>query len=363
MVISVPPLAVSVARTFGGDIDRDRVMKTARAMVGRGFVKAGYRYLNIGDGWSAKERDEKTGSLLSDEEKLGGSLRSLSEELGSLGIKLAIVTSGGTRTPTGYPGSFGHEYEDAEFFAENGVAMIAQDFSALPRRTDPVTMIRRTGLALRAAGDSIVYSVYAGTENLTRYIRATGAHLYHLRPWRDAAGIVFPPKEVLGYSVPGSLFNCGEIAVRSNVGLTELKRSLVISAMASSPITVDADISSLDDKTVSLLTDTDIIAVATDAECRPAGIMSGEPEAVMLKVLDGNRCAAAFVNDTDQARDIPFYAYDMGLTRDARRFVFADEKANGCRSFEFCDDMNVALGSGDSALFILTLKRKECASK
>ncbi|MBR6915731.1 MAG: glycoside hydrolase family 27 protein, partial [Clostridia bacterium] len=138
-------------------------MKTARAMVDRGFVKAGYRYLNIGDGWSAKERDEKTGSLFADAEKLGGSLRSLSVELGSLGIKLAIVTSGGTRTPNGYPGSFGHEYEDAEFFAENGVAMIAQDFSALPRRTDPVTMIRRTGLALRAAGDSIVYSVYAGT--------------------------------------------------------------------------------------------------------------------------------------------------------------------------------------------------------
>ena len=66
-------------------------MKTARAMVDCGFVKAGYRYLNIGDGWSAKERDEKTGSLFADAEKLGGSLRSLSEELGSLGK----VSSGG----------------------------------------------------------------------------------------------------------------------------------------------------------------------------------------------------------------------------------------------------------------------------
>ena len=363
MVISVPPLAVSVARTFGGDIDRDCVIKTARAMVDRGFVKAGYRYLNIGDGWSSKERDKGTGSLLADADKLGGSLRSLSDELGSLGIKLAIVTSGGTRTPNGYPGTFGHEYEDAAFFAENGVAMVSQDFSSLPRRTDPVTMIRRTGMALRAAGDSIIYSVYSGTEDLIRYIRATGAHLFHLRPWLDAAGVVFPPKEVLGYSVPGSLFNCGEIAVRNSVWLTDLKRSVIIAAMASSPITVDADIASLDDETVSILTDPDIIAVATDAECRPAGIMNGEPEAVMLKVLDGNRYAAAFVNETDRVRDIPFFAHDMGLTRDAKRFINADERVDGLRRFEFTDDMSVTLDSGDSALFILTLKRKEAASK
>ncbi|MBQ6263745.1 MAG: hypothetical protein IJK58_09555 [Clostridia bacterium] len=363
MVISVPPLAVSVARTFGGDIDRDRVMKTARAMVDRGFVKAGYRYLNIGDGWSAKERDRQNGLLLSDADKLGGSLRELSDDLGSLGIKLAIVTSGGTRTPNGFPGSFGHEYEDASFFAENGVAMISQDFSSLPRRTDPVTMIRRTALALRAAGDSIVYSVYAGVENLVKYVRSTGAHLYHLRPWRDASGVVFPPAEVQGFSVPGSLFNCGEIAVRNSVGLTDLKRSLIIAAMESSPITIEADIASLDEQTVSLLTDPDIIAVATDAECRPAGLMNGEPEAVMLKVLDENRYAAAFVNDTDEVRNIPFYAHDMGLTRDAKRVIIADEKVNGCCHFEFSDDMNVSLENDDAALFILTLRRKEDAVK
>ncbi len=363
MVLSVPPLAVSVARTFGDDISKDRVMKTALAMVERGFVNAGYTYLNIGDGWSAGERDKESGSLIADTDKLGGSLRSLSDELRSLGIKLAIVTSGGTRTPNGYPGSFGHEYEDASFFAENGVAMIAQDFSSLPRRTEPVTMIRRTGMALRAAGDSIVYSVYAKTEQLTKYIRATGAHLYHLRPWKEAAGVIFPPAEVNGYSVPGSLFNCGEIAVRNSVGMTDLKRSLIIAAMTSSPITVDADITSLDKQTVSLLTDPDIIGVATDAECRPAGMMNGEPEAVMLKVLDGNRYAAAFVNDTDEVREIPFYAHDMGLTRDARRFIVADEKVNGCCHFEFSEDMSVSLENDDAALFILTLKRKEGASK
>ena len=167
-------------------------------MVDRGFVKAGYEYLNIGDGWAKRQRDEISGSLLADEEKLGGTLRSLSDELSSLGIRLAITTSGGTKTPNGFPGSFGHEYEDASFYAENGVFMISQDFSSLPRRTDLVTMIRRTGMALRAAGDSIIYSVYTGKEDLTRYIRATGAHLYHLRPWLDATGVVFPPKEVLG---------------------------------------------------------------------------------------------------------------------------------------------------------------------
>ncbi|MBR7033025.1 MAG: hypothetical protein IKI03_05290 [Clostridia bacterium] len=359
MVLSVPPLAVSVARTFGDGIDGDRVLGIARAMSDRGFVRAGYRYLNIGDGWAKKERDPESGSLLADESKLAGSLGSLAAELNSLGIRLAIVTSGGTRTPNGFPGSFGHEYEDASFYAENGVSMIAQDFSSLPRRTDTVTMIRRTGMALRANGDSIVYSVYSDSEDLTKYIRATGAHIYHLRPFSRASGVIFPPKETHGYSVPGSLFNCGDIVLGKDVDKTDLKRSLIIAAMASSPITVDADITSLDDETVSLLTDPDLTAVATDAECRPARMMSPEPETVMLKVLDGNRYAAAFVNDTDETRMISFYAHDMGLTRDARRVVAADERVGVCRKCEFSDDLSLPLEKKGSALFYLTLKRKD----
>ena len=359
MVVSVPPLTISIARLFKGDIDRKRILAAANAMVDRGFTKAGYRYLNIGDGWSAKSRDQKSGSLLADTGKIGGDLKSLSRELESLGIKLAIVTSGGTKTPNGFPGSFGHEYEDAAFFAENGVSMISQDFASLPRRTDLITMIRRSGLAIRAAGDSIIYSVFSGEGSVVRSIRSTGAHFYHLRPFSEAGNVLFPPREVNGFTVPGSLFNCGEIILRGTVSKTDLKRSLIISSMFSSPITVDADIALLDDETVSLLTDPDIISTATDPECRPAGMMNPEPEAVMLKVLDKNRYAAAFINDTEDVKELSFYAHDMGLTRDAERFITADERVNGCCRFEFDDDMSVSLAKDDAALFILSLKRKE----
>ena len=138
---------------------------------------------------------------------------------------------------------------------------------------------------------------------------------------------------------------------------------MIVAAMASSPINVDADIASLDDETVSILTDPDIIAVATDTECRPAGVMNPAPEAVTLKVLDGNRYACAFVNDTDEKLEIPFFAHDMGLTRDANRVVVADEIAGGQSHTEFTDELSCCLESGGAALFILTLKKKEGSTK
>ncbi|MBQ7475614.1 MAG: hypothetical protein IJS78_06820 [Clostridia bacterium] len=357
MIMNTPPLIVGMARTHGDGVTKDKILATARAMADRGLVNAGYEYLNIGDGWAKKSRDPDTKSLVPDIEKLGGDLKGIADELAKSGIKLGVVTSAGTKTPNGFPGSFGYEYEDARFLAESGVRLISHDLGSLPTRVDPVTMIRRMGMASRTASSDMIYSVFSDGDVFRRMIRSTGAHLYHNRLFSSAAGVVPPPPETFGFSVPGSLFNCGETVLSSTTDEAELKRALVISSMASSPITVDADITMLTDGEISLLTDRDIIAVTKDRECRPARLMSPFPEAVYLKVLDENRYAAAFVNCGDDAARLSLFAHDMGLTKDARRFVVAEEEAGGERRFEFSDDLTVTLDPGESSLFFLRLEK------
>ncbi len=357
MIQTSPPIMISVARTYGDDISKGKILSAARSMVERGLVDAGYKYLNIGDGWSEMTRDSN-GDLRADAEKLGGSLADLASEISTLGISLAIVTSGGTSTPNGYPGSFGHEYEDAEFFTKSGVGLICHDFRSAPRRTDRVTLIRRMGMALRAAGDRTVYSVYAGDGDHVRMIRSTGAHLYRGSSFEDSDGVNVPPDETNGYSVPGSLYNCGEIVIKSSTNERSVKKDLITLATASSPITVDADVTMLSDGMIDLLCDRDIISVATDAECRPARMMADPPRAVYLKVLDNNRYAAAFINYGEERADVTFFAHDMGLTRDAARFIVAEEAGGGGIRSSFEDELTVSLEGGSAKLFILRLEKK-----
>ncbi|HEX8555586.1 MAG TPA: alpha-galactosidase, partial [Sphingomonas sp.] len=53
---ATPPMGWSSWNAFGTDIDEDKVLGTARALVSTGLAGLGYRYVNIDDGWWAKRR-------------------------------------------------------------------------------------------------------------------------------------------------------------------------------------------------------------------------------------------------------------------------------------------------------------------
>ena len=126
MLAKTPPMGWNSWNTFTKDINEEMIMQMADAMVDTGLLDAGYEYLTIDDCWSEKKRDEN-GNLVADHVKFPHGMKYVADYVHSKGLKFGMYTCCGVMTCAGYPGSFGHEFEDAKYFAEVGVDLLKYD--------------------------------------------------------------------------------------------------------------------------------------------------------------------------------------------------------------------------------------------
>ena len=144
--------------TFGEGVSADVVCESADALCRSGLAAAGYKYVVIDDGWAERERDSISGRIVPDRKKFPDGMKAVSDYVHSLGLKLGIYSCAGVRTCGNFPGSYGHEFLDAETFAEYGCDFLKYDFCYFPDVADCATAYRRMGNALRAAGREILFS-------------------------------------------------------------------------------------------------------------------------------------------------------------------------------------------------------------
>lgn len=91
------------------------MLDAASYMVSKGFLRAGYTYVNLDDCWSIKSgRDNTTHQILPDLNKFPEGIEGLVSRIHSMGLKAGIYSSAGETTCAGYPASLGYEMVDAE---------------------------------------------------------------------------------------------------------------------------------------------------------------------------------------------------------------------------------------------------------
>ena len=120
---------------------------------------AGYDYVNIDDCWMAASRDA-AGNLVADPTRFPDGIKPVADYVHSLGLKLGIYEDAGTTTCARYPGSFGHEAQDAATFASWGVDYVKYDRCNIPYGDFPgeteqqvqQTLYTRMSNALKATG-------------------------------------------------------------------------------------------------------------------------------------------------------------------------------------------------------------------
>ena len=98
--------------TFGANINDALIRESAEAVAKSGLKDAGYDYIVIDDCWSLKDRDAD-GRLVADPALFPHGMKDLADYIHSLGFKFGMYSCVGTKTCAGYPGSFGHEFQDA----------------------------------------------------------------------------------------------------------------------------------------------------------------------------------------------------------------------------------------------------------
>ena len=132
-------------------------------MVANGMWNAGYNYIVIDDGWEATTRTAQ-GNLVPDPKRFPNGMKAVGDYLHSKGFKFGIHNCAGTKTCSGFPGSRGHEYQDALTYAEWGVDYLKYDWCGCEdlNGQGAYTTMRD---ALHAARHPIVFSMCEWGQN------------------------------------------------------------------------------------------------------------------------------------------------------------------------------------------------------
>ena len=325
-----PPMGWNSWNTFGRDINEQLILDMARKISETGLQSVGYNYIVIDDCWSLKQRD-KNGRLQPDPEKFPNGMKAVADALHEMGFKFGMYGCAGTLTCAGYPGSFDHEYVDAATFAEWGVDFLKYDYCFHSNLIHGRYLYRRMGLALKNCGRDILFSACTwGNDDTAKWIRETGANMWRSTPdvfdtWESVKKIIDAQSNILPNG-GADCFNDMDMMVvgmrgKGNVGLEGLNDDqyllhFSVWALLGSPLFIGCDLREIDDATLNILKNKEVIAINQDAGCRQ--VMELHPLwAPQIKAyaryLENGDIAVGFFNLSEKEQLLRYEFEELGV--------------------------------------------------
>lgn len=326
-----PPMGWNSWNTFGAHINEQLIMEMADTMVAEGYKEAGYEYVIIDDCWSLKERVD--GKLVADPELFPHGMKALADYIHGKGLKFGMYSCAGTKTCAGYPGSYGHEAEDAKQFAQWDVDYLKYDFCYFPVCADAKNAYLTMAMALRSSGKDILFaSCNWGKYDPSGWMRSRGAHTY--RSTGDIFDVPKSYKDIFKSQVENiegnapDCYNDMDMLITGmhgsgNVGLNgctdqQYLQHFAMWSFLGSPLIMGADLRKIDKTNKDILLNKGLIAINQDEEYRPAFLVDnmGDKRYILAKLLSGNRIALAFFNleyESDYLNTMEISFCDLGI--------------------------------------------------
>jgi alpha-galactosidase len=264
-----PPMGWNSWNKFACDINEKLIRETADAMVKSGMRDAGYIYVNIDDCWMAPQRDAN-GRLQPDPKRFPHGIKALADYVHSIGMKLGIYSSAGTKTCQGLPASLDHETGDAQSFAEWGIDYLKNDNCNNEGRP---ALARYTAMrdALAATGRPIVFSLCEwGSNRPWLWGRQVGGSLWRTTgdiedKWTSVLWILDQQVGLTAFAGPGG-WNDPDMLEVGNGGMSEreYKAHFSMWALLNAPLIAGNDIRSMNDTTGAILMNAEVIRVDQD---------------------------------------------------------------------------------------------------
>ena len=316
-----PPMGWNSFNHFGCNMNETIIHEIADAMVSSGMQAVGYRYVNLDDCWMASARDAD-GNLQADPKKFPSGIKALADYVHAKGMKLGIYLDRGSKTCSGYPGSYGYEIQDANQLASWQVDFLKYD------NCNPVgnfvTDYVKMSNALKATGRPIFFSMC--TWGFPGYW-VIGSDVGHM--WRTTSDIqdnwarmliILDANNVFAsFAGPGH-WNDPDMLEVGNGGMSEIeyRSQFTMWAISAAPLIAGNDLRTMSPSIRNILTAPEVIAVDQD----PRGVQgtrvgdyhgSDNPE-IWSKPLSGeNTLAVALFNRSDAAVDMTVLWTDLGL--------------------------------------------------
>ena len=350
MVAATPPMGWNSWNHFAAKIDDATVRAQADAMAANGMREAGYRYINIDDGWQGQR--DPAGAIHPNDRF--PDMKALADYVHSKGLKLGIYSSPGPKTCAGFEGSQGHEVQDAQTYAAWGVDYLKYDLCSLgpamiaagsieKAQAIELAAYRKMSAALRATRRPIVYSLCQyGFDQVWRWGGSVGGNL-----WRTTGDIEdkYPRMAEIGfgqaglskYAKPGQ-WNDPDMLEVGNGGMnpTEYRTHMSLWALLAAPLLAGNDLSRMNPDALAILTNRDVISIDQD----PAGqqgdrVRAEGPLELWVKPLAGGGKAVGLFNRSDLPAEMAVDFSELGVSGPVRaRDIWSGQDLGSIHSYQ-----------------------------
>ena len=363
-----PPLGWNSWNTLCYRLTQEKAMAAAKAMDESGLADHGWAYVNLDDWWemnnSGCPRVESRKQDFGGREDVIGpardangkiipnrsfpDMKGLTDYIHSLGLKAGLYSSPGPLTCGRCEGSYGHELQDAESWAEWGFDYVKYDWCTygdiFKKETEGVSEedrikayakpYRLMNECLKKQKRDILYSFCQyGMGHAELWAREAGANCW--RSWGDLKDawrwMELALEGRIGadnywkYNGPGCWADPDMMIVGQQFSfgsdhptyLTPNEQYTHVSlwAMVGSPLLIGCDLTTLDDFTKNLLMNDEVIAVSQDRLGKTARrIRHTDAESVWTRPLSKGFTAVALVNRYPFAREIKVSFAELGLS-------------------------------------------------
>ena len=360
IAVPPPPMGWSSWNAFSNTVDSKVTMEQAKAMASNGMAKAGYRYINIDEGWWLGERDAD-GNFIVDGKawpalaagERAGDMGNIVRYIHGLGLKAGIYTDAGTDgcgtvgpdLGPGYPneGSEGHYEQDFLQFAKWGFDYVKVDWCGGDKeKLDPAVQYAEIARAIARAeaitGHRLYFSI-CNWGNNSPWTWAPGVGGVMADIWRTGGDIVAPIvantknadrkaeiKEVFREfdqavhpeAQHTGFYNDPDMMVVGMPGLTEEQNRVHMSlwAVLGGPLLVGADLTRLSEEALATLKNPEVLAIDQDAlglQATKVAAPGTGLEVWSKRLWAGGSRAVLLLNRTAAPATIPVRWSELGL--------------------------------------------------
>ena len=266
-----PPMGWNSWNAFENHVDDKMVRAIADAMVTSGMRDAGYVYVNIDDTWEGVR--DAHGNLGSNNKF--PDMKALADYIHSKGLKFGIYSSPGPRTCAEYPGSYGHEEQDARTYAAWGVDLLKYDWCGarmIYGNDDLQAVYQKMGEALLKTGRPIAYSLCEyGNGRVDTWGAKVGANLWRTTgdihdSWTSMIANITKQIPTALSAGPGH-WNDPDMLEIGNGHMTddEYRTHMSLWALTAAPLLAGNDIRTMTQAIKEILMNREVIAVDQDA--------------------------------------------------------------------------------------------------
>jgi alpha-galactosidase len=317
-----PPMGWNSWNCFACDVTEANVRAAADAMVASGLINHGWTYINIDDCWEAGR--DADGMVLSNQKFTD--MKALTDYVHSKGLKIGLYSSPGPKTCAGHEGSYKHEELDARRYGEWGFDYLKYDWCSYggivpnPDHDGLMKPYQIMRAALDKAPRDILFSLCQyGMGNVWEWGAQVGGNCWRTTgdisdTWSSMSGLGFGQAGHEKFAGPGH-WNDPDMLVVGYVGwsakvrptrLTPNEQYTHISlwCLLCSPLLIGCDMTKLDDFTLNLLTNDEVLDVSQDPLGHQAARIAkdGSLEIWAKDLEDGSKAVGLFNRGEDTAK-------------------------------------------------------------